>query len=50
MYNPKLLTIIKAYKTWHYYLKDCKFKIFILINYNKSCYFMDIKSLNFCQV
>ena len=49
-YNGKFLAIIKAFKTWRYYLKGCKYKLFILTNYNKVCQFIDIKNLSFKQV
>ena len=49
-YNGKLLAIVKAFKTWQHYLEGCKYKVFVLINYNNLCRFMDIKSLSFCQV
>ena len=47
IYTNKLLAIIKIFKTWHYYLKSCKYKILIFINYNDLYYFIDIKNLNF---
>ena len=31
-HNGKLLPIVKTFKTWWYYLKDCKYKVFILTN------------------
>lgn len=49
-YNGELLAIVEAFKTWRHYLKGCKYKVFVLINYNNLCQFMDIKSLSFCQV
>lgn len=33
-YNKEFLTIIKAFKTWKYYLEDCKHKVFVLTDYN----------------
>ena len=44
-YN-KLLTIIKAFKTWQYYLKDYKYKDFILTDYKKFFKFMNRNSLS----
>ena len=49
-YNAELLAIIKAFKTWRHYLEDCKYKVFVLTNYNNLCQFMDIKNLSFCQI
>lgn len=49
-YKGKLLIIIGAFKTRHYYLKDCKYKIFILTDLNKLCHFMDTKNLSFGQI
>lgn len=48
--NSKGVAIIKVFKTWQYYLKSCKYKVFILINQNKLGYFINIKSLNFLQI
>lgn len=46
--DNKLLAIIKAFKTWHHNLKDCKHKVFILINHNNIYQFINIKNLSFC--
>lgn len=43
-YNQKLLTIFKAFKTWHHFFKGCKFELFVFINYNNLCFFMDTKN------
>ena len=48
--NAKFLAIIKALKTYYDYLKGCKHKVFVLINYNNLCQFINTKSLSFCQV
>ena len=45
-HDGKLLTIIKALKIWQYYLKDYKYKVFVFINYNNLCYFMNTKNLS----
>ena len=45
-----LLAIIKAFKTWWHYLKDCKLKVLIFINYNNFYRLMDTKSLSFCHI
>ena len=50
IYNGKLLAIVKAFKIWQYYLKSYKYKVFILIDYNNLCHFINTKSLNFRQV
>lgn len=47
-YNPELLAIIEIFKTWHHYLKDCKYKVLALTDYNNLCWFIDTKSLSFC--
>ena len=48
-YKSKLLAIVKAFKTWRHYLEGCKHEIFILIDYNNLCQFMNTKSLSSCQ-
>ena len=49
-YNSRLLTILKAFKTWQHYLENCKDKVLIFINYNNLCCFMDTKILVSCHV
>ncbi len=49
-YDKELLTIIKTFKTWRYYLEGCKYNIFVFTNHNNFYQFMDIKSLSFYQV
>ena len=49
-YNGKLLAIVKAFKTWHHYLEDCKHKVLVLTDHNNLCRFMDMKSLSSRQV
>ena len=49
-HNGELLVLVEAFKTWRHYLKSCKHKILILIDHNNLCRFIDIKSLNSCQV
>lgn len=49
-HNQKLLAIVKTFKTWHYYLKGCKFKVFILANHNNLRQFMDTKNLSSYQI
>ena len=50
MHNQKLLAIVEVFKTWHHYLEDCKYKVFILTNYNHLHQFKDIKNLSLRQV
>lgn len=50
MYNQELLTIFEVFKTWCYYLKDCKYQVFVLIDHNNLDQFMDIKGLSFCYI
>ena len=49
-HNGKLLAIIEALKTWHYYLEDYKHEIFVFIDHNNFPHFMEIKNLNSRQV
>lgn len=46
-YENKFLAIIEVFKTWKYYLKDYKHKVFILIDHNNFEYFMNIKNMTF---
>ena len=34
IHNQELLAIIKIFKTWRHYSKDCKYKVLVLTNYN----------------
>ena len=45
-HNNKLLAIIKVFKILGHYLKNCKYKVFIQINYNNLQRFIDIKNLS----
>lgn len=45
--NDKFLVIVKAFNTWQYYIKDYKYKILVLINYNNVCCFINPKNLSF---
>lgn len=49
-YDVKLLTIIEAFKTERYILKNCKYEVFILTNYNNLYQFIDRKNFSFKQV
>ena len=49
-HNDELLAIIKAFKTWQYYLKSCKHKILIFTNHNSLYQLIDMKSLTSHQV
>ena len=49
-HDGELQAIVKAFKTWHHYLKGCKHEILILIYYNNLCCFIDIKSFNSRQI
>ncbi len=33
-HNRELLAIVEAFKTWRPYLKGCKYKVFVLTDYN----------------
>lgn len=44
-YNQELLTIIKVFKTWHYYLKGYKYKILVITDHNnlyQFCYHFQV--------
>lgn len=47
-YNKKLFVIIKVFKTCYHYLENCKYKVFLLNNYNNYYQIINIKSLSFC--
>ena len=46
-HDGELLAIVEAFKTWQYYLKGCKNIVFVFINYNNLCRFID---MSFCLV
>ncbi len=48
--NQELLAIVEAFKTWHHYMEDCKYKVLDLTDHNNLRQFMDTKSLSSCQV
>ncbi len=50
IYDGELLAIVEAFKTWRYYLEDCKHKVLVLTDYNNLQHFMDTKSLSSKQV
>ena len=49
-YDGELLVIVKTFKTWRYYLEGGKHKVWLLIDYNNLCQFINMKNLSFCQV
>ncbi len=49
-HDGKLLAIVKVFKTWRHYLKDCKHKVLMLIDSNNFQHFMDTKSWSSWQV
>ncbi len=49
-HNQELLAIVEAVKTWRHYLEGCKYEVFVLMDHNNLCRFMDTKSLSSCQV
>ena len=49
-YYDEFLAIVKTFKIWQHYLEGCKQEVFVLIDHNNLCCFMDIKSLSFRQV
>ena len=46
-HNNKFSAIFEAFKTWRHYLEGCKYKVFVLIDHNNLCWFMETKSWNF---
>lgn len=49
-YNAEILAIVETFKTWWHYLKSCKYKKLIFINYNKLHQLINIKCLSCKQV
>ena len=49
-HNSEFSAIVKVFKTWQHYLKDCKHEVLVLTDYNNLCQFMDTKSLSSKQV
>ena len=47
IYDNKFFAIIKAFKTWHHYLKSYKHENFVFTNHNNLYCFMNIKNLSF---
>lgn len=45
IYNGRDLAIMKVFKIWYDYFKDCKHKVCIFIDYNNLHYFINIESL-----
>ncbi len=44
------MALIKTFKTWKHYFKNCKYKVLILIDHNNLQYFIDMKNLSSRQV
>ena len=49
-HKGKLLAIVEAFKIWRHYLESCKHKVFVLIDHNNFCRFINTKSLSSKQV
>ena len=49
IYNKELLTVLKAFYTWYYYLKELKLSIDIIMDYKNLEYFLTTKILSYCQ-
>lgn len=45
-YNSKFLAIIEVFKTYKYYLKSYKSKVFLFIGYNNLQYFINTKNFS----
>ena len=49
-HDGELLAIVELFKTWRHYLESCKYEVFVFIDHNNLCRFMDTKSLSSKQV
>ncbi len=49
-HNNELLAIVKAFKTWRYYLENCKHEVLVLTDHKNIQHFIDTKSLSSRQV
>ena len=49
-HDAELLSIIKAFKTWHHYLEGCKHEVLVLTDHNNLRQFIVTKSLSSRQV
>ena len=49
-YNGELLAIVEVFKMWRYYLKGSQYEVFVLIDHNNLCQFINMKSLSSRQV
>ena len=49
-HDGELFAIVKAFKTWKYYLEGCKHDVLILTDYNNFQRFMNTKNLSSKQV
>ena len=45
-HNSKLLAIVEVFKTWYHNIECCKHEVFVFMNYNNLCQFMNMKSLS----
>lgn len=45
-HDDKFLANVETFETVYHYLKDDKYEVFILTNYNNLYYFTDTKSLS----
>ena len=45
-HNDKLLAIVNIFKTWRYYLENCKHEAFVLTDHNNLCCFINMMSLS----
>ena len=45
-HDQKLLAIVKCFKQWKHYLKDCQFTVIVISNHNNLKYFISTTTLN----
>ncbi len=45
-HNGELLAIVKVFKTWKCYLKDCKHEVLVLTDHNNLQHFINTKNLS----
>ena len=49
-HDQELLVIVKAFKNWRHYLKDCKYEVLVLTDHKNLRRFMNTKNLSPRQV
>lgn len=49
-HNDELWAIVKTFKIWKHYLKNCKHEVPIFIDHHNLLQFMNMENLSSCQV